>query len=901
MRLERTTIILSLLCVACTAEVSEPISQTGDYPVLNKITFRIGDATKTSLSIKDVLWSSGDKISVFDGVGNRCFESVSPAGSSAVFCGVAAESAGYTLVYPYNSSASLSAGIVTTEIPPEQTATKDSFGPDSNLSIGICSDPDASTIMYNACALAKVTINTGLNNVRSVTLTSAAGEKLSGDVAISIEGSSVSIETITGANSYVSISSDRSLADGVYYLVVAPGTISGATLRFTMADGSYSEQTIAGSITFIQNRIQDLGSFVVNASSYNDEEADDPASNPVSAYSAQGISFSALVSAEHPRLFLNTSQMISLRDRVVSDPDPNDFYVKLHSIIMNNAVYYRDNSATPTYTLVNEKLLEQARIGLMRLFHFAYAYRMTGDASFLSAAKNDLAAVCSFSDWNASRHFLDNSELALAVAIAYDWLYSELTLLEKQAIHTALVNYELTPFASYTPTTGTNWNQVCNGGALAAAIVLYEKEKAVCAAAIDKAIASNITAVNKQYNPNGTGLEGYGYWEYAATYEAVIIQALESAFGTSCGIADVNGFKKTPSWKLFMEGVTGPFNFSDDCSESFSMTPVMIWFSARYAKPEYLAVEKYLMEGKERIGHRCAPLMLCAMQKYGYVDSDADFPADRVWSYSNDKSPLALVRIGWSFGQSDRYLGFKGSGGYNNHSHMDAGSFVYDALGKRWASDIPMGSYNLYATNTDLFTMTQGSLRWDILCQNNYFHNTLSFTKGAEKAKTGKVHSTDQIIGSYGALETVYNNDSDGYGATMDLTDYYSDFASSVKRTAKIKDGNLYIIDEITSYNSFSAPFEWRMITRSNVDVGENYITLTQGTKTMYLTTSITSGSASSFSYGSEDVERPSSWTSRTWDSAQSYSKYKVVKYSAKVPANTTTVFTTILSPSIPE
>lgn len=896
-------LLLSVLLIPfmSSCKVMEQEIASANEP-LTKMTIEVGTGTKTSLAVTNVLWSKGDKITVFDGTGNRCFSSVSDNGPIASFNGFAAESDSYDLLYPYNPSAVIESGKILTEVPVKQHAARNSFGPDANVSVGRYDGHDA-TMMYNACALMKFSIKSGLDNVTSVCFTTRSAEKISGPAEISLINGEVATELQDGAYDYVELYSSQAFTDGDYYIVIAPGVISSFRVVFTSSNGNSSEVEVDGPFEFETNRITNVGTFEVDLRTDFIEEPDDMASDPVSAYISQGIDFSTLASAGHPRLFLNEDEMQALRNRVMVSSETEDLFYKIHSVLMNNAVYYLDINTPPEYKLVNKKLLEQARTALMRIFHFSYAYRMTGESAYLDAVREDLSIVCKFQDWNADQHFLDCSELALAVAVAYDWLYYDLSLEERTSARNALKSFMLTPFSEYTPTTKNNWNQVCNGGAIAAALAIYEKDKQISASTIDKAIQSNLSAVDYMYNPDGNGIEGYGYWEYAATYQAVIINALESVFNTSCGIAENQGFQRTPSWKLFMDGVTGPFNFSDNCSESQGVTPVMFWMGARYAKPEYLVVEKYVMAKKnmERIGHRCMPLVICGMQKYGYVDSDASFPSQKVWSSSDGKSPILLARTSWNFDNSDMYLGFKGSGGYNNHSHMDAGSFVFDASGNRWASDIPMGNYNDYSGNDQLFNMGQASTRWDILCQNNYFHNTLSFTKSSILSFSSKLHTTDQILGEAGAVLSVYDSDEEGYGAKMDLTTYYSEQASKVHRTVKIKDGSLYVIDEITSKKWSSAPFEWRMITKASVETGTDYITLTQGGETMYLKATVTEGSATGFAYGYEEtITRPSGWTERSWDSAQNYSKYKVVKYSAEVPANKTTVFTTILTPTRP-
>lgn len=48
-------------------------------------------------------------------------------------------------------------------------------------------------------------------------------------------------------------------------------------------------------------------------------------------------------------------------------------------------------------------------------------------------------------------------------------------------------------------------------------------------------------------------------------------------------------------------------------------------------------------------------------------------PSDKVWA-GNGKTPVVLVRTGWAWDETDRFLGLKGGKASTSHGHMDAGS-----------------------------------------------------------------------------------------------------------------------------------------------------------------------------------------------------------------------------------
>src|SRR5439155_131517 len=55
---------------------------------------------------------------------------------------------------------------------------------------------------------------------------------------------------------------------------------------------------------------------------------------------------------------------------------------------------------------------------------------------------------------------------------------------------------------------------------------------------------------------------------------------------------------------------------------------------------------------------------------------------------------VAILRSEWGNPKA-LFVGFKAGDNKANHSHLDLGSFVFDALGARWALDLGSDDYNL--------------------------------------------------------------------------------------------------------------------------------------------------------------------------------------------------------------
>ena len=128
----------------------------------------------------------------------------------------------------------------------------------------------------------------------------------------------------------------------------------------------------------------------------------------------------------------------------------------------------------------------------------------------LQRINDELLAVANFSDWNPS-HFLDVAEMSLAVAIALDWTAGDLPESTIALAQKALIEKGLKPsFArKHGWIRGTNnWNQVCHGGMVAAAIAIAERDPELAAKTISRALEGMPYVLN-EYGPDGNEKRRY--------------------------------------------------------------------------------------------------------------------------------------------------------------------------------------------------------------------------------------------------------------------------------------------------------------------------------------------------------------------------------------------------------
>lgn len=626
------------------------------------------------------------------------------------------------------------------------------------------------------------------------------------------------------------------------------------------------------------------------------EEAEDSSPDVTGTYN-----YGTLKALGHPRILMKKGDFEALAAKV-KDPVSWPTLAKLNDLILTYAEKEAASTESITYTLdaSNKRLLSVSRKVELILLYCSYAYRMTGREEFLAKVVETLNTVCGqFKDWHPS-HYLDVGEMALGVSLAYDWLYYDLDYDTRLMVRKALSNYAIdTALDSKsgkdaTQTSKNNWNSVCNGGLVAAAIAAYPQDKTNCAKVIENALVANAAAVKSMYSPDGNYGEGYGYWEYGTGYQICLLQMLQKTFGNDNGLSRIEGFMRTGDFMLFMGSPCGGnFSFADGGSASESMQIPMWWFAAKTGNSALVANEMRLLNKGKYSKNRLLPIIPGIIMDFSFDPSNLAFPSSNLW-VGNGLVPVAMIHTGWKFNENDKYIGFKGGAASASHGHMDAGSFVYESQGVRWSDDLRCPNYatieNLTAkAGGSYWTMTQKSLRWDIFRMNNLGHSTLSFSNFDDSFS--KLYMTDHNVSGKATIVNVYD-DAASPGVRMDLTAVFKGQAKSVFRTIRLEGDNLVITDEVTALESADAKMMWRMITPSTVENGSSYQILSQKGKTLYLSAK---SSSTSVTYTTWPATRPSDWTVRTgWDDENK--GYTVAGYVSTIPRGTSVTFTTTLS-----
>jgi len=217
----------------------------------------------------------------------------------------------------------------------------------------------------------------------------------------------------------------------------------------------------------------------------NEEDGDIPKlQNPISeSYIKDNITKSK------PRMVFNAQIVEDIKRKIKTDPVIGNMY----EAIQLNAC-----------EILNEPLLERVQTGrrilgvsrtmLTRVNMLGVVYLVDNDSAILERINQEVLAVCNFSDWNPS-HYLDVAEMSMAVALALDWTYDQLPETTIQIAKKALIEKGIYPgwpehggSKQWWVTHPNNWNQVCNGGMIAASIAIADDDPELAAKTIKRAL-----------------------------------------------------------------------------------------------------------------------------------------------------------------------------------------------------------------------------------------------------------------------------------------------------------------------------------------------------------------------------------------------------------------------------
>lgn len=518
---------------------------------------------------------------------------------------------------------------------------------------------------------------------------------------------------------------------------------------------------------------------------------------------------------DHPRLLVSADDWEKLPARMAADPVVKEI---IDTCIARAKQTLGENNLT--YKLEGRRLLAVSRQAIQRVLDLSAAWKVTHDRNYLNRCRDELLNLSGLQDWHPSHH-LDTAEMATAVAIGYDWLYQDLSPSDRKTIASALREKGLvSSIADKNARSGTNnWNQVCNGGLILSAVALADLEPQLSEQAIQEAIHLIPRALKEGYPQDGAYSEGANYWEYGTIYTVISVEALTHAGYANPGVARHPGFMASGRYIAELYGTSGlVFNYGD-CSERSSIkpSPSASWIARETRSAD---LRNFLLPAFRDISPIKTDRFLALAAFWFPAPADVIAAPLPLHFLGSGNSPIAILRSG--FASSDIFLGIKAGMAGVSHGHMDAGSFVLDILGQRWASDLGMQDYySLEKRGIGLFNRDQGSDRWTVFRLNNFSHNTLTYN--------GKIHRAD------GCAKIVSFAGEPGNRTEIDLTDALGlPAGASARRVFQFNPKSLCVtITDTLSGLKPGDTIDWNMMTHAHANVQPEGVELTLAGKTL--------------------------------------------------------------------
>ncbi|MBQ2793156.1 MAG: heparinase II/III family protein [Clostridia bacterium] len=530
-------------------------------------------------------------------------------------------------------------------------------------------------------------------------------------------------------------------------------------------------------------------------------------------------------SCGHPRLIF-TDKKIGRIKKEIASPTGDAVYKRLYARLIACAERFMTEEPS------RHELRDGIRLGYVcqensrRMLTLALAYNLSGERRYAERAYREMLYSASFPDFNPF-HFLDVGEMCLGLGLAYDWLYGFMDEAMKEPIRNAIVQKGIYPINedfdglprrrswNWRGELADNWRLVISGVGVGAMAILdelsgEELEKAKRAA---EQTLYDIRRSLSLFAPFGAYEEGVGYWYYGMKYYCYLMQSLLTATGTDFGYVDVVGMRFTNRFLLAMNGPVSAFDYHDCDPKGSSFPPEMMFLADAFNTPEESAARiNVILSDAEYDAYRIIsdfyaynPDTMANLRAEGCAPSDVYLPIAEVTSMRNGLGGDAL----WLGFHCDDPIDGEG------HDHMDAGTFVIDALGESFFIELGRDDYNLPNYLQCYRVRAEG-------------HNVMIFNPDGDycmryggRAKICEYGFSDEISYAVGNLSKAYRED-------FGITSYKRGVTLYKKECAAL------IVDEVTAEKPLDA--FWFAHTRAEICVSDDgkSAVLSQNGKRLY-------------------------------------------------------------------
>jgi len=356
-----------------------------------------------------------------------------------------------------------------------------------------------------------------------------------------------------------------------------------------------------------------------------------------------------------------------------------------------------------------------------------------------------------------------------------------------------------------------NWNAVCNGGTSVAALAIADETNVngtgnmsaggngvpVGVNLPEFTLETSLVSVEEKLLPNfvpdGAWEESVVYWEYMMSYLVYMASSFETATGNGnlYGRLNAPGIENTAYFPIHMKLQENIATFGDAEMKQEALTyPMFLYLGKKFNNPDFLA---FRYNNSSQIS-----------DAFGIIWHDSDlYTTEYTPAIYQDKLYKGASQFSVMRG-SDSGVVVTGGNDEVGHGHHDAGNFIYDANGVRWALDFGQEVY--YSDNDS------SANRYKYYRHRMEGHNTLVLNPSA----------ADSI---YSPSVTELNMESGLNAAytTADMSSSMRTWAVNAKRGFLLdkKTNSLIVQDELRP-TSDNMNTWWFMHTEATIDIKES-------------------------------------------------------------------------------
>lgn len=446
----------------------------------------------------------------------------------------------------------------------------------------------------------------------------------------------------------------------------------------------------------------------------------------------------------------------------------------------------------------------------------AFAYMITGKEKYAEAAWKHLELFCNYPGLQYTRNYMSNAIIVTQAATAFDqlgdWPTKEMRDKMWHAVKRMSLDAHVKAGLGVAGFCQTNMNYIYqnhnvfhNGNILALCLTFFEYDPEFCAKAIAQAFR-NYEYFRTIRKPDGGDPEGPHYWDYGIGREVEFFERAFNVLGTDFGYCDTFGMPVTAEHYVHCIAPSGQLYSYADCKPSEMLSVYGYWFAKRYKNP---TIANEIMYHIDRVTREADYVDLIRWYDPELHKDTTAQPLPLDGYYRNTE--MGAMRTRWG-DDSASYLGYKGSAFVvQAHQHFDVGSFVYDALGERWAMDLGFENQAypyLYEINYD---GPLGKERYYMIRGEG--HNTLLVNPRGRRY--------DQPIDPQ-VRRVEYDSKEGGAYSVFDTTNLYFGEATDAKRGFLLTDyrQTAVIRDEMTLTQD-SNDIYWFMHTEAKIEILE--------------------------------------------------------------------------------